>query len=187
VGRHKISRAVEEGAANEAVMLCVTPKIERPWLEEKVYALKRTRTLDLVRGSVDKLKEEGIPVSLESIRQRSKELDPNGKGISHSSILNNTEARSYYEQHRAWKGVKSVELLNENSQGIRTDEFRLPRIKSDRDIAHLKRRYMNMSKRELVKRLIKLEQCYAAQGDSLMAANEEILLLRIQADSGKIS
>src|SRR5439155_11318720 len=44
-------------------------------------------------------------ISLASIAAHSKTIDPTGQGVSESSVLNNDEARTLYEQHRTWKGA----------------------------------------------------------------------------------
>jgi hypothetical protein len=79
-----------------------------PWPEEKVYAPLRQRTIDLVRRSVDALLKDKQRISLSTVVARSKELDVegNGKGVSESAILDNQEARAYYEQHRSWQGTR---------------------------------------------------------------------------------
>jgi len=83
-----------------------TPHDPHPWLEEKVYARLRQRTIDLVKRSVDALSLDKQRISLATIVARSKDLDTegNGKGISESAILDNQEARDYYEHHRTWQG-----------------------------------------------------------------------------------
>jgi hypothetical protein len=65
----------------------------RPWLEEKVYARLRQRTVDLVKCSVDALRKDKQRVSLSTVAAKSRELDMegNGKGISESAILDNQE------------------------------------------------------------------------------------------------
>src|SRR5262245_3357097 len=78
------------------------PVNDRSWLKE-VYDLKRSRTIELVKSSVDSLMQERKRVSLATLSARSKELDPGGIGISESAILKNHEARIYYEQHRSWR------------------------------------------------------------------------------------
>jgi hypothetical protein len=75
-----------------------------PWLEEKVYAKLRQRTVDLVKQSVDALRKDKQRVSLASVAAKSKELDLDHRGISESAILDNQEARAYYEEHRSWRG-----------------------------------------------------------------------------------
>ena len=75
-----------------------------PWLEEKVYAKPRQRTVDLVKQSIDALRKDKQRVSLATVAARSKELDPEHRGVSESAILDNQEARVYYEEHRNWRG-----------------------------------------------------------------------------------
>jgi len=60
-----------------------------PWLEKKVYAPLRQRTVDLVRRSVDALLKDKQRVSLAMVVAKSKEVDTegSGKGISESAIL----------------------------------------------------------------------------------------------------
>ena len=70
-----------------------------PWLEEKVYAKLRQRTVDLVRQSVNALLKDKQRVSLSMVVAKSKEIDPEHRGISESAILDNQEARAYYKQH----------------------------------------------------------------------------------------
>ena len=76
---------------------------DRPWLQEKVYGPKRRRTVELVKKSVDSLVNDRKPISLSALSARSKEIDPDGRGVSETAILNNEEARVYYERHRSWK------------------------------------------------------------------------------------
>src|SRR5258708_38122603 len=76
-----------------------------PWLEEKVYAKLRQRTVDLVKQSVDALCKDKQRVSLATVAAKSRELDTEHRGISESAILDNQEARAYYEQYRSWRGA----------------------------------------------------------------------------------
>src|SRR5713101_4548090 len=75
-----------------------------PWLEEKVYARLRQRTIDLVKQSVDTLLKDKQRVSLSTVAAKSRELDAEHRGISESAILDNQEASAYYQQHRSWRG-----------------------------------------------------------------------------------
>src|SRR5260370_1999587 len=76
------------------------------WLVERVYEPKRERTIELVKRSIDVLLEQKERISLASIAAASKEVDPERQGVSESAILNNEQARVYYEQHRSWKGTR---------------------------------------------------------------------------------
>ncbi len=51
-----------------------------PWLEKKVYAPLRQRTVDLVRRSVDALLKDKQRVSLAMVVAKSKEVDTEGSG-----------------------------------------------------------------------------------------------------------
>jgi hypothetical protein len=57
----------------------------------------RRRTVDLVNRSVDALCKDKQRVSLSTVAAKSKELDPEHRGISESAVLDNQEARAYYE------------------------------------------------------------------------------------------
>ncbi len=119
-----------------------------PWLEEKVYARLRQRTNDLVKRSVDALRKDRQRVSLATIAAKSKELDPEHQGISESAILDNQEARAYYELHRSWRGsprkrTKPFAAVASTSPGV---------VKRGRDEQRVRQRYLRMSKETLVER-----------------------------------
>jgi hypothetical protein len=150
---------------------------DRPWLKEKVYAPKRQRTVELVKSAVDCLLKDKRRVSLASVAARSKELDPEGRGISESAILNNEEARQYYEQHRAWKG-KSRKRPTRSKDAL---EIISP-IKLDRDLSRARYRYLKMSKAELAARLLAVEQKYAEQEEQWLQVNEDLMTWRLRAE-----
>src|SRR5438552_2860929 len=74
------------------------PKKPHPWLL-KHYEEKRARTIMLVKASVDQLVKEGKIVTIDAICRVSPGLDPDGRGVKKSSILENSEAHTYYRQH----------------------------------------------------------------------------------------
>src|SRR6266568_5223767 len=122
------------------------------WLQEQVYAPKRQRTIDLVQQSVDALRKNKQRVSLATVTAKSKEIDTedNGKGISESAILDNQEARAYYEQHRSWRGssrkqAKPLVVTMPSSPGL---------VKPGRNEQRVRQRYLRMSKEALIERLI---------------------------------
>src|SRR5947199_3788162 len=75
-----------------------TPKQERPWLKQ-YHQARRERTVKLVKASVDQLESSGQTVTLEAICARSREVDPEGKGIKKAGIIGNAEAHAYYRKH----------------------------------------------------------------------------------------
>jgi hypothetical protein len=149
---------------------------DRPWLTEKVYGPRRGRTVELVKSSIGSLMKDGERVSLAGISARSKEVDPEGRGISASAILNNQEAHLYYQQHRGWKAGSGNprKICKSNAVVISA------RIKSDRDTARVGHRYLKLNKTELVERLIAVEHAHAVLQERWFQLNEEVLRWRLQ-------
>jgi hypothetical protein len=154
-----------------------------PWLEEKVYAKLRQRTVDLVKQSVDALRKDKQRISLSTVAAKSKELDTegSGKGISESAILDNQEARAYYEQHRSWRGssrkrAKPLVVATPASPGA---------VKPGRDEQRVRQRYLRMSKEALVERLIIAERTLTEQRDRWLTQQDELLSWRLRAETAE--
>lgn len=154
-----------------------------PWLEEKVYSRLRQRTVDLVKCSVNALRKDKQRVSLSTVVAKSKELDAdgNGKGISESAILDNQEARAYYEQHRSWRGslrkrAKPLAAVSPVSPGS---------VKPGRDEQRVRQRYLRMSKDALIERLIATERTLAEQRERWLSQQDEALTWRLRAESAE--
>ncbi len=148
-----------------------------PWLEEKVYAKLRQRTIDLVKQSVDALRKDKQRVSLATVAAKSKELDPDHRGISESAILDNQEARAHYEQYRSWRGpsrkrVKPPAMASLVPSGT---------VKLGRDEPRVRQRYLRMSKEALVERLITAERTLAEQRERWLIQQDEVLTWRLRA------
>lgn len=158
------------------------PKNEpHPWLEEKVYAHLRQRTVDLVKQSVDALRKNKQRVSLATIAAKSRELDTEGKGISESAILDNLEARTYYEQHRSWRGssrkrAKPLVVATPTSPST---------VKPGRDEQRVRLRYLRMGKETLVERLIAAERTIAEQRERWLTQQDEALIWRLRAEKAE--
>ena len=152
-----------------------------PWLEEKVYAKLRQRTVDLVKQSVDALREDKQRVSLATVAARSKELDPGYRGVSESAILDNQEARAYYEQHRSWRGSsrKRAKPLVVASKAVP------PAVKSGRDEQRVRQRYLRLSKEALVERLIATERTLAEQRERWLKSQDEGLIWQLRAETAE--
>ena len=152
-----------------------------PWLEEKVYAKLRQRTVDLVKQSVDALRKDKQRVSLATVAAKSKELDLDHRGISESAILYNQEARAYYEQHRSWRGAsrkraKPLDMASPASPGV---------VKPGRDEQRVRQRYLRMSKETLVERLITAERTLAEQRERWLGQQDEALTWRLRAEAAE--
>lgn len=161
-----------------------SPKNEpHPWLEEKVYTRLRQRTVDLVKRSVDALSLDKQRISLSTVAAKSKELDTegNGKGVSESAILDNAEARAYYEQYRSWRGEprkrkKPLAVASPASLGT---------VKPGRNEQRVRQRYLRMSKEALVARLITVERTLAEQRDHWLSQQDEALSWRLRAETAE--
>ncbi len=160
-----------------------SPKSEpHPWLEEKVYTRLRQRTVDLVTRSVDALRKDKQRVSLATVAAKSRELDVEGKGVSESAILDNQEARAYYEQHRSWRGpsrkrAKPLIVTSPASPGV---------AKSGRDEQRVRQRYLRMGKEALVERLIIAERTLAEQRERWLSQQDEVLTWRLRAEAAEM-
>ncbi len=147
------------------------------WLEE-TYASRRQRTIAMVKQAIDGLRKKKRPVSLASIVEESKLLDPMRRGVSQSAVLNNADAYAYYLQHRAWKGTSQPRKVRTSPSGSRF----LPSVKPDRDLARVRQRYLRLTKRELVERLIAAEQVQADVQERWLQGTDQILIWQERAE-----
>ena len=143
----------------------------------------RQRTVELVKRSVDVLRKNKQRVSLSTIVAKSKELDAegNGKGISESAILDNEEARGYYEQHRTWQGnrkrrAKPLVVATAVSVGP---------VKPDRNEQRARQRYLRMGKEALVERLLTVEKTEALARERWLLQQDELLTWRLRAEAAE--
>jgi hypothetical protein len=151
---------------------------DRPWRKEKVYAPKRWRTVELVKKSIDSLANDQNRISLSTLATRSKEVDPDGRGISETAILNNEEARAIYEQHRSWKAGAGNRPRALKPIGVTVTAG----IKGGRDAARVRLRYLKRSKAELVERLMTAERAHAVLQERWLEVIEEALSWRLRAE-----
>ncbi len=153
------------------------------WLQAQVYEPKRQRTVDLVKSSVDALLKDKQRISLSTVVAKSKELDTegDGKGISESAILDNDEARVYYESHRSWRGSRRK---RSNSKPTLVTVGRV--VKLDRDVARVRQRYLRRSKEALVEQLLLLEQSYAESEERWLQRQDEVLTWRLRAEQAEL-
>ncbi len=136
-------------------------KQPHPWLL-KHYEEKRQRTVYLVKAAVDRLLTQKQRVSIEAICRTSVELDPEGRGVKKSAILENAEAHAYYREHS-----DSYRAVQARKQRVVRGGKSVPRpaqplrINPKRDRERVRYRYLQMTKAELVERLLTVEQAYA--------------------------
>jgi hypothetical protein len=152
-----------------------------PWLQEKVYKPLRQRTIELVRNAVDTLLKDKQRISLATVAARSKEVDPEHRGVSESAILDNQEARAYYEQHRTWQSRRQkrgrvVAVSSPPQPGP---------IKADRDEQRVRLRYLRMSKEALVERLLAVERTSAQERTRWVSQQDDVLTWRLRAEAAE--
>jgi hypothetical protein len=101
-------------------------------------------------------------VTLEAICRASLALDPEGRGVKKSAILENLEAHAYYRQH----STSYLAAKNRKRQATRREKpakhsAQPLRIDPNRDVERVRYRYLQMTKPEIVERLLTVEQAYA--------------------------
>lgn len=144
------------------------------WLGS-VYAARRQRTTDLVRSSIDALEKEATPVSITSVVAVSRQLDPQGKGVSESALLRNPDARALYEANRAWGGIRP-------RRSTRRGRKREPiSVKPDRDRGRAAKRYMRLTKGDLVERLLVAEQACCEHEEKWLRTADELFAWMLAA------
>ncbi len=152
--RHTTRNSLSKQETNE-------PKQPHPWLL-KHYEEKRQRTIMLVKATVNHLVDEGQTVTLEAICRTSLALDPEGRGVKKSAILENPEAHAYYRQHSTSYLAAKKRKRQATRQEKPAKQSALPlRIDPNRDVERVRYRYLQMTKPEIVERLLTVEQAYA--------------------------
>jgi hypothetical protein len=134
-------------------------KKPHPWLK-KHYEEKRQRTVRLVKASVDQLVKEEQTVTIEAICRTSVQIDREGRGVKKSALLENQEAPAYYREHSA--SYRAAQAHRQTSKVAKALAPAHPlRIDPQRDVNRARYRYLQMTKPEIVERLLQVEQAYA--------------------------
>jgi hypothetical protein len=153
------------------------PKQPHPWLI-KHYEEKRQRTIRLVKAAVDRLLSEKQTVTIEAICRKSAELDPEGRGVKKSSILENPEAHAYYRQHSA--SYRRAQAHKRRGR-VPAPAAHPLRIDPHRDVDRVRYRYLQMTKPEIVERLLTVEQAYGELAEQQARLQFELLDIQQQA------
>jgi hypothetical protein len=153
------------------------------WLGESVYEPKRRHTFDIVKQAIDLLVEQHkldgtTRISLSTITAITRQLDPAGKGVAHTTILEHEEAYAYYKRYRTAATPKK-------RQEVRSTANDRPVIKADRDQAHVWQRYRQLSREELVDHLASVEQQYAELHERYLATNDKLLEWQLRAEAAE--
>jgi len=132
-------------------------KQEKTWLNE-INEQRKQRSLELGIQAIDQLIQEKKKISYASVSQTSKLIDPEGKGIHTNTIKSNAELLTYFLDKRNKKYLKKKITTTDVSS---THFPNFMSLKPERDVARLKKQYLAMNKKELVDRLIQIEEYVA--------------------------
>ncbi len=141
--------------------------------------------MDLTVQSVDALRRERQPVSFGTVPRRSRDLDPDGRGVSESAIRRNPDALAYFQKHQTWprRGRRATPRRGEV---VRTDAPTVVPAKIDRDVGRAHRRHQRRTKGELIDRLLAIEQAYAELHLQHLAAADDVLVSERRAQRAEL-
>lgn len=127
-------------------------------LEDSVYEPKRKHSVDLVKQSVDTLvnqrkQDRKTRISLATIVATSKQLDPTGTGIAHTTILENAEAYAYYKKYRTTSS-KTVKRRSQRRSPETTEQL----VTNDPALEKRRQYYMTWRRAELVDELLRVRK-----------------------------
>ncbi|MCR8645900.1 hypothetical protein NV379_24985 [Paenibacillus sp. N1-5-1-14] len=142
---------------------------ELKWLQAS-YDEKKNRSFELGVKAIDALSNEGKSVSYRTVSDKSKEIDPDGKGIHQNTIRNNKELHNHFLKHSTTKVYKP---LKRSHKPLNDDLDAFKHIKQDRDIDRVRQRYMQLTKPELVDLLVRMEQYIAHQNQTWLKSEFE--------------
>jgi hypothetical protein len=98
-------------------------------------------------------------VTIEAICQKSLVLDPEGRGVKKSAILENSEAHAYYQEHST--SYQAAKKRNRKMKVSSAPDPQPLRIDPNRNVDRARLRYQHLTKAEIVERLLTVEQAYA--------------------------
>lgn len=116
----------------------------------------------LVKAAVDQLVHDKATVTIEAICLKSSELDSAGRGVKKSAILENPEAHAYYREHStSYRNAQTRKRQGAKKTARKAGEALFLRIDPNRDVDRVRYRYGQMTKAEIIERLLTVEQAYA--------------------------
>jgi len=137
-----------------------------------VYARKRQRTTRLTEDAIEFLERNHKPISLASITAASRQIDPDGLGVSENGIRTNPDAYKNYREHMTWKGP--------TRKRARSPREIAPQRPS-RDLVRARHRHMRLPKKELSERLVLLEEASMEWEERWLRQADELLAWMIVA------
>jgi len=134
-------------------------KNEPVWLKES-HKRRSKRSVELGKQSIEQLIKRGEPITYTTIAEQSKEIDPEGNGIHPNTIRTNEQLYEYYKEHsKNHKQKKNSKNTTFNSS-ITTENIEFHKIKLNRNLNSLQRKYMNLSKKRTCPRANSCRRIY---------------------------
>ncbi|WP_064202655.1 hypothetical protein [Brevibacillus brevis] len=128
------------------------PSHNRFWLKES-HEKRSDRAFRLVKLAVESLKAKGVSITYANIEKESKIQDPAGMGIHRNTIKSNLQCHEYYAQHSSTY-KKKKRKKESTARGFKIDG----KAADSRKNQVLMRRYSQLTKDELICRLIQFEE-----------------------------
>jgi len=117
-------------------------------------------------------------VTIEAICRTSVELDAEGRGVKKSAIMENPDAHAYYREHSDSYRAAQARKQQMIRKGKSTPRPAQPlRIDPKRDRERVRYRYLQMTKADLVERLLSVEQAYADVHQQLVQLQFQLIEL----------
>ncbi|MFF0826025.1 hypothetical protein ACFYU8_05595 [Brevibacillus sp. NPDC003359] len=137
-------------------------KNDPQWLQA-ARQKRSSRSLELGVKAINELVREAKEITYSLIVKKSKEIDPDGKGIHQNTIRTNQELHTYYVQHSTTY-KKNLALQNRRKVKKETTSTKhFYHIKLERNLNDVRKRYRQMTKEQLIDQLISAEQFIAEQ------------------------
>lgn len=147
-------------------------KNEPVWLKDS-YQRRSNRSVELGKQSINQLIKIGEPITYTTIAKRSKEIDPEGKGIHPNTIRTNEQLYEYYKQYSKTHKQKKNSPNNPLNGPLTIKGIEFYNIRPNRNRDNLKKKYMKLSKKELMQRLILAEEYIAENNTKWVASHFE--------------
>ncbi|PES74604.1 hypothetical protein CN327_12970 [Bacillus cereus] len=148
-------------------------KNKRAWLKEN-HQIRKERSVRIGKQTIDLLVTKKLPITYKTISETSKEVDPEGKGIHPNTIRSNQGLNEYYKQHSKTYKQKENYSKSKRKSNINLDNIDFRRLNADRNLKNAENKYMKLSKKELVQRLLQAEQYIAENNRTWVASHFEM-------------
>lgn len=146
---------------------------DRLWLQEN-HQKRSNRSVEMGKQAIDLLIKNGEPVTYSNVAKISKEIDPEGKGIHPNTIRTNEQLHEYYKEYSLTYKQKVSSKNTKPNMNADMEDIDFRKIKLNRSVENTQRKYMKLSKKELVQRLFLAEQYIAENNSNWVAKHFEM-------------